>query len=320
MAHTAATIADAPAPSPNGGYILAATGAALFSTKGILIKLAYGGGATPDVDTITLLALRMAFALPFFAVIGVLAWRARAEEGYAPLCRGDILLAAFLGLLGYYVSSYLDFKGLVYLSAQFERLILMTYPLFVTLLGAAFFGGAITAAGVVALLVSYSGIAVIFAHGATATGEHVIHGVAFVASAAFTFALYQLLARPLIVRIGSRVFTSIAMGAAGVVVLVHFLAAGGLARLDQVPVRVVWLAAAMAVTATVLPSFMLSAALRRIGAQAVSAIGTVSPVATVVMAIALLGEPFTATDALGTGLVILGIGLFTWHDSRRRRT
>ena len=316
MAQHAAFIATT--PSRNGGYVLAATGAALFSTKGILIKLAYGGGAVPEVDAIALLALRMAFSLPVFAIIGLLAWRARAEEGRPALNRREALMAALVGLLGYYVASYLDFEGLVHLSAQFERLILMTYPVFVTLLGAAFFGGRITLTGLLALLVSYSGIAVIFAHGATAQGDHVMLGVAFVAGAAFTFALYQLLARPLIVRIGTPIFTSIAMGAAGVAVLAHFMAAASLVTLTEVPSRIVWLAVAMAVVSTVLPSFMLSAALERIGAQAVSAIGTVSPVATVVMAMALLGEPFTPADALGTAVVIAGVGLFTWHDSRRR--
>ena len=74
----------------------------------------------------------------------------------------------------------------------------------------------------------------------------------------------------------------------------------------------------MAVTSTVLPSFMISAALARVGPQAVSIIGTISPVATIIMAMALLGEPFTAADAAGTLLVMAGVGLFTYHDIRRR--
>ena len=42
-----------------------------------------------------------------------------------------ILLAALVGLLGDYLSSYLYFQGLVYLTAQFKRLILDTCPVFV---------------------------------------------------------------------------------------------------------------------------------------------------------------------------------------------
>ena len=48
-------------------------------------------------------------------------------------------------------------------------------------------------------------------------------------------------------------------------------------------------------------------------------IGTISPVATIIMAMAILGEPFTAADATGTALVIAGVGLFTYYDARQAR-
>jgi hypothetical protein len=35
------------------------------------------------------------------------------------------------------------------------------------------------------------------------------------------------------------------------------------------------------------------------------------------MAMAILGELFTAADATGTALVIAGVGLFTCHDARQ---
>ena len=220
--------------------------------------------------------------------------------------------------MGYYLSSYLDFAGLQHLSAQLERLILMTYPVFVTLLGALFFGTRLTFWGLAALFLSYSGIVFIFAAGAVGRGEHAVLGAALVFCASFTYALYQLTARPLVAAIGTSLFTSIAMLAACAGVMAHFVAANSPLQLASAPPRVLWLAAIMAVASTVLPSFMLSAALGRVGPQAVSMIGTVSPVATIVMAMAFLDEPFTAADAAGTALVIAGVGLFTYHDARRR--
>ena len=314
----AETFSRASAPSWNSGYFLAALGALLFSTKGILVKLAYGDGGTPEVDAITLLALRMAFSFPFYAVIGFLGWKASAARGGPSPSRRQLVNAVLVGLLGYYASSYLDFAGLQYLSAQFERLILMTYPVFVTLLGALFFRGRLTRWGLVALAVSYSGIVFIFAAGATAKGDNVMLGVALVVGASFTYALYNLTARPLVASIGTRVFTSIAMLAACASVLLHFMAGRSLLQLATAPPRAIGLAAIMAITSTVLPSFMISAALARVGPQAVSMIGTISPVATIMMAMAILGEPFTAADAAGTALVIAGVGLFTYHDARHR--
>jgi drug/metabolite transporter (DMT)-like permease len=300
------------------GYLLAAGGAILFSTKAVLVKLAYGQGSVPDTDAITLLALRMAFSLPFYAIVGLLGLRALARQGRPLPSRHLVVKAVFVGAVGYYLSSYLDFAGLQYLSAQLERLILMTYPVFVTLLGALFFGGRLTFWGIVSLIVSYSGIVFIFAAGATAKGPHAMLGAALVFSASFTYALYQLTARPLVSEMGTRMFTSIAMLAACAGVMAHYLAGNSLHQLISAPPRVMGLAAIMAVVATVLPTFMLSAALARTGAQAVSMIGTVSPVSTIAMAIVFLGEPFTLADAAGTTLVIAGIGLFTYHDAKGR--
>jgi drug/metabolite transporter (DMT)-like permease len=299
------------------GYILAATGAILFSMKAVLVKLAYGQGSVPEADAITLLTLRMAFSLPFYAVIGIMGLRAHATRG-RPLPSLRLTIETVLvGFLGYYLSSYLDFAGLQYLSAQLERLILMTYPVFVALLGAAFFRARLTLWGLAALFVTYSGIVFIFAEGATAKGSNTVLGAFLVFSASFTYALYQLIAKPLVAAIGARLFTSIAMLAACAGVTLHFAATNSLNQLASVSPRVLWLSAVMAIASTVLPSFMISAALGRVGAQAVSMIGTISPVATIVMAMAFLDEPFTAADAAGTALVIAGIGLFTYQDTRR---
>jgi drug/metabolite transporter (DMT)-like permease len=311
------TTIPSPAYSPASGYLLAAFGAVLFSMKAIFIKLAYGAGGTPVIDAITLLALRMAFSLPIYLLVGVFAWRERARDGRSLPTGRQFIAAVLVGVLGYYGASYLDFEGLVYLTAQFERLILFTYPFFVMLLGALFFGGRITGWGVGALLLAYAGISVIFFEGATATGEHTALGVALVLGAAFCFALYQLLAKTLITHIGSRIFTCVAMTGACIAVLAHFMAENSLAALFDVPARIVGLGAMLAIISTVLPSFMLNAALDRVGPQAVSVLGTLSPAATIFMAIILLNEPFTMADALGTLLVMSGVGLFTWRDSRK---
>lgn len=304
--------------SPASGYALAAFGALLFSMKGIFIKLAYGTGTAPAVDAITLLALRMAFALPVYVAIGSLAWIERQRAGQSLPTLWQVISALFVGVLGYYVASYLDFEGLVYLTAQLERLILFTYPFFVMLLGAMFFGGRITPWGAGSLILAYGGISMIFVEGATATGENAAYGALLVLGSALCFAFYQHLAKPLITRIGSRIFTCLAMGGACLAVLGHYGVDRSLMELFDIPARIVGLCLLIAVFSTLLPSFMLNAALDRVGPEAVSVLGTISPAATIVMAIFVLGEPFTIADALGTALVMAGVGLFTWRDSRKR--
>jgi hypothetical protein len=114
------------------GYMLGGLGSILFATKSIAIKLAYAEG----VDTETLLALRMLLSLPFYLVIGFVSLRGRQAGGAEPLGRGLIVKAGLVGILSYWFASYTDFLGLNYISAQLERLILFTYPLFTVLFGA----------------------------------------------------------------------------------------------------------------------------------------------------------------------------------------
>ena len=304
------------------GYFLAALGAVLFSAKAIIVKLAYmagGTGSAPPVDAITLLSLRMAYSLPVYVGIGIWSWRRRMREGRRLPKGREFIWIGLNGMLGYYIASFMDFWALTYITAQFERLILFTYPFFVMVLGALFFGGKITLRGIAALCLAYAGITFIYFKGEIAIGSNIAAGATLVAIAAFSFALYQLFAKGWLNQIGSRIFTCLAMSGAAVGVLVHFairiVSDGSFAALD-VPAEVFWLSGALAFFSTILPSFMLNAAIERVGPQAVSMIGTISPIATIAMAVVMLGEPFSMTDAVGTALVLLGVGIFTVKRSR----
>ena len=138
----ATTVAsDQPSRAPLVGYAFAAIGAVLFSTKAIIIKLAYADGINAE----TLLALRMLLSLPFYAAIGLISVAERRRIGRPLPAQRPVVYAALVGMLGYWFASYTDFLGLVYISAQFERLILFTYPAFVVVLGALFFAQPIRA-------------------------------------------------------------------------------------------------------------------------------------------------------------------------------
>jgi drug/metabolite transporter (DMT)-like permease len=196
--------------------------------------------------------------------------------------------------------------------------VLFTYPVFVMLLGYLFFGGRITANGIIAALITYAGLAVVFANGVTVEGWNTATGTVLVLGAALTFALYQLLAKNLIAGLGSLIFTSVGMSAASIAGLTHYAVTA--ARIAPgVSYHYLGLAAATAVFATVVPSFLINAGLGRIGPQATAMISTISPLVTIILAMIFLGEAFTIVDALGTALILIGIGYYTWADSRAAR-
>jgi drug/metabolite transporter (DMT)-like permease len=293
------------------GYGFAAAGAALFSTKAIFIKLAYA----EQIDAETLLALRMALSLPFYLVIGFWSLKDRARLG-TPLPPAKLILAsALIGVLGYWVASYLDFLGLLYISAQFERLILFTYPLFVVLFGAWFFGQKIRSAALAAFAISYVGLALIFAEHLTLEGDDVVLGSALVIAAAMAFGLYQLLAREAIAKVGPRLFTCIAMMGATVATFAAFLALRDASLLIVSP-TLFYYGILIAIFSTVLPTFFLSEALHRISAQANGIIGTLSPLVTIILAALILGEALTPIGVIGTLLVLAGVGWFTLSERR----
>ncbi|MBS9478603.1 DMT family transporter [Ancylobacter radicis] len=309
------SLADAPRTPvvPLSGYALAAGGAMLFASKGIVIKLAYAEGVDPE----TLLALRMLFSLPFYLVIGALALlrvRGRGE----PLPGGRIVLfSALVGALGYWFASYTDFLGLQYISASYARLILFTYPVFVVLFGALLFKLPVRGKALWAFAVAYSGLALIFVQNFSHLGHDAVLGTGLVALTAMSFALYQVLASRLLKQIGSALFTCIAMIAASAAALGQFAVTHPLEKLIVTP-HVFWLSIMLAIGATVLPTFLMNAALSRISAQANAMISTLSPVATMALAVLILGEEMTALDLFGALLVTASIGWFTLSDRRGR--
>jgi drug/metabolite transporter (DMT)-like permease len=99
-------------------------------------------------------------------------------------------------------------------------------------------------------------------------------------------------------------------------VITHFLLTHSMSSLD-LPADAWLLMVVLAIFATILPTFMMSAGTARIGAQGTAIISTISPVVTIVLAVAVLGESFGFGEAAGTVLVIGGVGLFTWIESRK---
>lgn len=289
------------------GVVFAILAAIGFSGKAILVKLAYLGG----VDAITLLALRMLFSVPVFA--GIAVWAAYHHA--APLTRHDKLLVLALGLLGYYLSSLLDFLGLQYISAGLERLILFLYPTLTVILLALLHRRGIGREVLAALALSYGGIALVFLHDVSVRSEGIALGATLVFLSTLSYSLYLVGAGHAIRRIGAMRFTAYAMIVACTACVVHFGLTHPLEAL-QLPVRVYGLAAAMAVFSTILPVFLLSYAIRHIGSGSASLIGSIGPVSTIYMAYLFLGEHVSLLQIAGSALVLAGV-LIVSLNSRR---
>jgi drug/metabolite transporter (DMT)-like permease len=280
------------------GVIFALLAAVGFSGKAILVKLAY----FDKVDTVTLLALRMAFSTPFFLAVAL--W-ARNRQSPA-LARQEWMLVLVLGFIGYYLSSFLDFLGLQYISAGLERLILFLYPTMTVILSALIYKRAIGRKVLAAMALSYAGILLVFLHDASVNQGNIALGASLVLASTLSYSTYLVGAGHAIARIGTARFTAYAMLVASMVSLLQFCFTRPLSALD-LPLRVFELSIAMAIFSTVLPVFLLSYAIRRIGSGSASLIGSIGPVSTIYMAYVFLNESVSPLQIAGSTLVLIGV-------------
>jgi drug/metabolite transporter (DMT)-like permease len=289
------------------GIALGIGGVIAFSVRPLLIKLAYGYAADP----ITLLALRMVFSLPFFLAAALWAGRAGAA---APIRAGDAALIAVLGFIGYYLASFLDFLGLQYVSSGLGRLILFLYPTVVVLLSALFLKQPVRAREAVALAISYVGIGLVLS-AAVGPNPNLPLGAGLVFAGGVMYAVYLVAGTQVIQRVGALRFSAYALLVASLCAIVQFVALRPLSAL-ALPVEVYVLAFIMATGSTVLPVFMTSEALRRIGANHVAMLGALGPVSTVLLGWVGLDERLTPLQVLGGALVLGGVILVSVKPRR----
>ena len=284
-----------------GGLAIAVGGAVLFSTKAVVAKLLY----RYQIDAVTLIAFRMIFSLPVFAAVAL--WKMRTE---APLSNADRWRLIGLGLIGYYLSSFLDFLGLQYISVGLERLILFLTPTFVLIISTLFLKQHISRKQWLALLLSYAGIVLVFLHDLKGGGPDVGLGSLLVLGSASSYALYLLATGEMVKRLGSLRLVAYAMCVSSVACIAQFFILRPASLLIQ-PAPVYWLSLVNGIFCTVLPVFMTMHAVQRIGAGTASQAGMIGPVSTLFLGALILGEPVTDWQLAGTALVLAGIYLLS---------
>jgi drug/metabolite transporter (DMT)-like permease len=294
------------------GFLIAFVGAILFSTKAIMVKLAF---AEIKVDAVSLLTLRMIFSLPFYLIA---AFFISSQEGNTRMSGRQWMYLVLLGLFGYYLSSLFDFIGLQYISAGLERLILFLYPTFVVIINLIVYKQKITRNQKIALALTYTGIALAY------FGELKIDtanpnfywGSFLIFLCAITYSVYIVGSGRLISEIGSTKFTAYAMLSATGGIFIHFLLRNEFGVLLNS--NGLWIyGLLLAIVATVIPTFLLSAALKKIGSNNVAIISSIGPVSTIVQAHYFLGETIFAEQIAGTLLVVAGVLLLSIKTKKR---
>jgi drug/metabolite transporter (DMT)-like permease len=294
------------------GFLITILGAVFFSTKAIFVKLAF---KSTGVDAITLLSLRMLFSLPFYLVA---AWLGSKKESAISLTARQWFYLILLGIFGYYLSSLFDFIGLQYVSAGLERLILFLYPTFSVLINTILYKTKLNKTQVIALILTYLGIGIAYLGEMKidTSNPNFYFGSWMIFLCAVTYSFYLVGTGRMIPNVGVTRYTSYAMLSATAGIFIHFLLTKNVQQIPFTP-TLIWYSIALATIATVLPSFMMSNGMKKIGSNNVSIITSIGPVSTIIQAHFFLGENIILPQIIGTLLVIIGVLLIGWQSKNK---
>jgi len=288
---------------PYYGAMLVLLSSVAFSSKAIMVKLAY----VYHIDTETLIALRMAFAIPFFAGLG---WWTMRQGVPMDMTGKDWVALLLLAVVGGYGSMWLNFEGLRYVSAGLERVILFLYPTLVVAMSAVFLKHAITRREWFAMVTSYAGVVLVVCHDVELAGldsADTLYGAWLVLLSAIVYAGYLLVSGQLIPKLGASRFTAMTMSLAALASAVHFGTSGSFDQVTALPNAVYVLAFLMALIATVLPSVLMNMGIHHLGSRKAALISAIGPVATIVLSYLFLGESLSWIQGMGTALVLVGV-------------
>ncbi|MBN1119277.1 MAG: EamA family transporter [Bacteroidales bacterium] len=280
-------------------FAMALAGVIFFSSKAVFVKMAY----KYEVDALSLLTLRLLFAFPVYLGVFIGA----STKGKLSEFKGrEYLKLILLGIVGYYLASLFDFSGLKYITASLERLILFIYPTMVLAISALVLKQKISTEQKIAVVITYLGVMLAFYQNSYSGGSNFWLGALLIFSSALMYAIYLVGTGNIISRFGTKLFTSFVMIVSSLACFLHFIISAKLG-LFNFQIEVYLLAFAMSILCTVIPSFLISEAIRRIGAPNVAIIGSVGPISTIILATLFLGERISVFQLLGTIVVISGV-------------
>jgi drug/metabolite transporter (DMT)-like permease len=258
----------------------------------------------------------MLMALPMFWVIY---WWESRRKPMNPLTWPDQFKLFFLGFLGYFFSSYLDFLGLQYISVGLERIVLYLTPTIVLLISYFILHKAISRLQWYALVVGYLGVFIVFIQDASSTGISAWLGMALVFGSACSYAIYMIVSGEMVQRIGSVRLVVYASTASALFSLIQSSLYNPSAIFEQVQ-AIYWLSLINAGLCTVIPMLLIMVAINRIGSPLVAQAGILGPVSTIFLGYFILSEPITWIQISGMSLVMAAMWLLVRNDDTRNKS
>jgi drug/metabolite transporter (DMT)-like permease len=268
--------------------------AVLFGISPVLVKVAY----TYGVSTLTVLAARGTLATACLWA-GIVVTRTRV----APSARSFLVLAA-IGATLVPAQVFAYFLALVYLPASSASVLANTYPLHVAWMGWIFLRERMRTEEI-AVMIAIVGGAVLVAGQTPAAGSG--PGLALVAAGTLISALYVVVARRVVRDVSPIDAMAVILPVSALVYWIAGLATRQL--IYPVPAPAALAIVGSAAAASVVAPLLQLWGLRAVPAVRTAILGTLEPVVTAGLSVAVLGDHMTPLRAAGIAVVIGGIAV-----------
>jgi drug/metabolite transporter (DMT)-like permease/SAM-dependent methyltransferase len=254
-----------------------------------------------ELGPIEILALRLVIGVP---VLGIVLLVRRASLRFGHEDARAVLLAAAI-LTGHFL---LQLAGLTTTTATNSAWIIAFSPLAVVLLSLVLLGERVGRRGVAGIAVATAGIVLLVSRGRLtelawlqSTGDWLI------LASAFTWALYTVATRDLVRRRDPLAAAFSILLVATVLTVLLFVVSSDVGGVRALSPRGLAALLYLAVAGMAIGQWFWQEGVARLGAARAGLFLYLEPLATVALAVPLLGESFTPVMALGGGLVLAGV-------------
>jgi drug/metabolite transporter (DMT)-like permease len=263
-----------------------------------------------EIGPVEIFGLRLAIGLPVLAALVLVK---RVPLRFARADAWPLLLGSAILTLHFLV----QIAGMVTTTAINTGWIVSVSPLALAVLSFLFLRERIGWNGVAGLAVATLGILLLVSRGRLADlGWLRSTGDWLVLASAHTWAVYTVATRDLVRRRDPLAVTFGILLVAAALVAIPFAASGGLASVRALSPRGIAALLYLGIPGLALGQWFWQEGVARLGAMRAGVYLYLEPVATLVLAVPLLGEPFSPFVALGGGLVLAGV----YVGQRDRRT
>jgi drug/metabolite transporter (DMT)-like permease len=254
-----------------------------------------------ELGPVEIFGLRLAIGLPFLGLV-LLVKRVPlrfTREDTKPLLAGGVVLTLHF---------LVQIAGIETTTATNTGWILSVSPLALAVLSVIFLHERLGWAGIAGIAVSTVGILLLVSRGHVAgLGWLRSTGDWLVLASAHTWALYTVIIRNLARRRDPLATTFVVLLIAAAFTAILFLASADMASVRALSPRAVVATLYLAIPGLALGQWFWQECVARLGAARASVYLYLEPLATLALAIPLLGEPFGPFIALGGGLVLAGV-------------